>query len=105
MSWTKINTTGEALTIAQAEHIHRTHRPVRQGLRTICTTCQNPWGTYGCPLTTWAVHILSRMSKIVVPNPPPRPKHRHRPAYVQLLTEGTRQARNLHTTPQPLTPR
>ncbi|MFD0556788.1 hypothetical protein FB566_2038 [Stackebrandtia endophytica] len=102
MSWTSITTSHDAITLTRAQHIHRTHNPVRRGLRQVCTECGNRWGRYGCALHTWAVDLLSRMSRILVTNPPQRPKHRHRPRYIRLLTQGAHQAQALHRArPQP----
>ncbi|MFD0556610.1 hypothetical protein FB566_1852 [Stackebrandtia endophytica] len=98
MSWTSITTSHDAITLTRAEHIRRTHTRIRRGLRKICGECGNRWGRYGCALHTWAVDILSRMSRIVVPDPPQRPKHRHRRHYTQLLMTGAAQARALYRT-------
>ena len=100
MSWTRI-TTGDAITLNQAHKARKHHTPTRKRLRKICATCRNPWGRHGCALYLWATHTLSRMSKIIIPNPPPRPKHRHRPQYIKLITQGAQQAQHHYPTPQP----
>ncbi|MFD0556999.1 hypothetical protein FB566_2251 [Stackebrandtia endophytica] len=102
MSWTSITTSHDAITLTRAQHIRQTHTRTRRGLRKVCIECGNRWGRYGCALATWATDQLSRMSRIVIPNPPKRPKHRHRPRYIRLLTQGAHQARTLYRTrPQP----
>ena len=101
MPLTTINTTRDAIILTQAEHTRQTHKPIRKRLRKICATCKTTWGRYGCSIGLWATHVLSRMSKIVIPNPPPRPKHRHRPAYVKLVTQGAQHMQHLYTHPTP----
>ena len=103
MSWTSITNSYDAITLTRAEHIRRTHTRIRRGLRRICSTCRKRWGRYGCALNTWATDLLSRMSRIVIPNPPTRPRHRHTRRYTRLLAVGANQARYLHrhVRPQP----
>ena len=101
MSWTTIDTTGDAIRLNRAEHIRQSHRAIRRGLRRVCAACGNRWGRNGCALHVWAIDVLSRMSRIVIPNPPRRPKHRHRPSYTRLLAQGAAQARNLYRTSIP----
>lgn len=96
MSWTCVNTVNDVATLTRAEHIRQTHTRIRRGLRKICAACGNRWGKYGCALSLWAVDLLSQMSRIVVPNPPRRPKHRHRPHYIQLINQGAAQAHRLY---------
>ncbi|HIW62188.1 MAG TPA: hypothetical protein H9881_07010 [Candidatus Stackebrandtia excrementipullorum] len=98
MLWTTIANRAQATTLARADRIRRYHRRVRRGLRQVCATCGNRWGAYGCSIYLWATDTLSRMSRIVVPNPPERPRYRHRPLYVRMLAEGAAQARRLSWT-------
>ncbi|MFD0557689.1 hypothetical protein FB566_2975 [Stackebrandtia endophytica] len=101
MSWTSITTSHDAITLTRAQHIRRTHTRIRRGLRRICSTCRKRWGRYGCALATWATDQLSRMSRIIIPNPPKRPKHRHTRRYTDLLGQGAALARGLYARPQP----
>ena len=72
--------------IGWADRIRRRHSPIRRlrgRLRRSCAHCGQTWGRYGCARYLWATDYLSRFSLIVLPGRPERPRHRHRPDYIQ----------------------
>jgi len=101
-------TTDDVHHIRQGNHIRKTHHPIRHRLRRICAECGNRWRKHGCALYLWATDYLSQFSRILIPDRPERPRHRHTPTYTRTLQQATnhiRQTRHPRPHPWQLQPR
>jgi hypothetical protein len=97
MSWCTL-TPELAFDIDRARDIRDNHTP-RWTLRgRVCDFCRERWGRFGCADWLWATDLLSRLSKLLLPNSerPPRPRNRHSRRYTAKVTRAAAQARHAY---------